>query len=129
MPEPSAIAIVVAALDGAAIGVERQWSGHAQGAHARLGGVRTFTLIGGAAGVAGSIATLGYHAVAIALIVGTSALVVMGYVAASRRDVDATTEAAGLAVLLGGRAFGKLVGATVGAMALAIAASLVVFNR
>jgi len=45
--------IIVAALGGTAVGVERQRSGHASGAHARLGGVRTFTLLGGLAGFAG----------------------------------------------------------------------------
>jgi len=36
--------LVVAILGGAAVGVERQQSGHASGPDARLGGVRTFTL-------------------------------------------------------------------------------------
>src|SRR5436190_1167034 len=39
--------ILVAALGGAAIGVERQRSGHASGPRARFGGIRTFTLIVG----------------------------------------------------------------------------------
>jgi len=54
MTEPADLAgILVAALGGAAIGVERQRSGHASGPRARFGGVRTFTLIGGLAGVSG----------------------------------------------------------------------------
>jgi hypothetical protein len=47
------LGVVVAALGGLAVGVERQRSGHAIGPHARFGGVRTFTLIGGTAGLAG----------------------------------------------------------------------------
>ena len=43
----------VAALGGAAIGLERQWSGHASGPHARFGGIRTFTMLGGTGGLAG----------------------------------------------------------------------------
>lgn len=47
------LGVVVAALGGLAIGIERQRSGHASGPGARFGGVRTFTLIGGIAGLAG----------------------------------------------------------------------------
>jgi uncharacterized membrane protein (DUF4010 family) len=96
---PSALAIMAAALGGAAIGVERQWSGHATGAEARFGGVRTFTLLGGVAGMAGAFAALQQTAVAVTLVAGAAALVLAGYIAASRRDVDATTEAAGLVVI------------------------------
>ena len=91
--------IMIAALGGAAIGVERQWSGHASGSDARFGGVRTFTLLGGLAGLAGWLSTIDHGGVAIALIAGAVGLVIAGYVTASRRDVDATTEAAGLVVI------------------------------
>jgi uncharacterized membrane protein (DUF4010 family) len=94
--------IFVAALGGAAIGVERQRSGHATGENARLGGVRTFTLLGGVSGLAGWLADTGLTGVAVVLAAGAVALVVAGYVAASRRDVDATTEAAGLVVIAAG---------------------------
>ena len=47
------IGIAIAALGGMAIGVERQWSGHALGPKAHFGGVRTFTLLGAFAGMAG----------------------------------------------------------------------------
>jgi uncharacterized membrane protein YhiD involved in acid resistance len=49
----SVAGIVVAILCGAAVGVERQRSGHATGPEARLGGIRTFTLLGTLAGIAG----------------------------------------------------------------------------
>jgi uncharacterized membrane protein (DUF4010 family) len=94
--------IVVAALGGAAIGVERQRSGHATGANARLGGVRTFTLLGGVSGLAGWLAAAGLTSIAAILTTGAMALVVAGYVAASRRDIDATTEAAALVVIAAG---------------------------
>ena len=45
--------LVVATVGGAAVGVERQRSGHASGPAARLGGIRTFTLFGALAGIAG----------------------------------------------------------------------------
>ena len=40
------IGLIVAILGGAAVGVERQHSGHATGPDARFGGLRTFTLLG-----------------------------------------------------------------------------------
>jgi uncharacterized membrane protein (DUF4010 family) len=94
--------IAVAALGGAAIGIERQRSGHASGHRARLGGIRTFSLIGGLAGLAGYLATVGLTGIAVVLVAGPVALVIAGYVAASRHDVDATTEAAALVVIAAG---------------------------
>jgi uncharacterized membrane protein (DUF4010 family) len=93
------LGIVVAALGGMAIGVERQRSGHASGPHARFGGVRTFTLLGGIAGLAGWLTTQNLHSLAVALTAGAVALVVSGYVAASRQEIDATSEAAALVVI------------------------------
>jgi uncharacterized membrane protein (DUF4010 family) len=95
----SYIGIVVAALGGAAVGVERQRSGHASGARARLGGVRTFTLLGGVAGLAGWLSTLQFTGFALLLAAGAVALVIVAYAAVSRDDVDATTEVAALIVI------------------------------
>jgi uncharacterized membrane protein (DUF4010 family) len=107
MTEPADLAgILVAALGGAAIGVERQRSGHATGPRARFGGVRTFTLIGGLAGVSGWLAALNLTGIAIVLVAGAVALVVSGYVASSRQDVDATTEVAALVAIGAGVAAG-----------------------
>lgn len=94
--------LVIATLGGAAIGVERQWSGHADGPHARFGGVRTFTMLGLTAGLAGWLWTLGATWPAVALVAGGVGLVVAGYVRASRSDVDGTTEVAALVVLAAG---------------------------
>lgn len=91
--------LVVAILGGAAVGVERQQSGHATGPEARLGGVRTFTLLGALAGIAGLLTAATYAMAAALLIGGALALVVAGYVRASKRDIDATTEVAALVVL------------------------------
>lgn len=98
----SAFAIAAAALCGAAVGVERQWSGHASGPEGRFAGIRTFTLFGGVAGAAGRIALAGQPLLAALLLLGATGLVVAGYVAASRREVDATTEVAALVVLAAG---------------------------
>jgi uncharacterized membrane protein (DUF4010 family) len=94
--------LVAAALGGAAIGVEREWSGHAKGPAARFAGVRTFTLLGILAGVAGWLWQTGAAPLAAALLAGGAALVVAAYVAASRTDVDGTTEVAALVVLAAG---------------------------
>jgi len=91
--------IVVAALGGAAIGVEREWSGHAEGPSARFAGVRTFTLLGGFAGMAGWLWQAGAMPLAVVLAGGAAALVVAAYVAGSRRDVDGTTEVAALVAI------------------------------
>jgi uncharacterized membrane protein (DUF4010 family) len=98
----SAFPILAAALGGAAVGVERQRSGHATGPSAHFGGVRTFTLLGGLAGLAGWLAQRGWMFPAAVLIAAAAALVVVGYVAASRHDVDGTTEVAALVVLAAG---------------------------
>jgi uncharacterized membrane protein (DUF4010 family) len=101
--ESSAVlGVVVAALGGAAIGLERQWSGHASGINAHLGGIRTFTLLGGASGLAGILAISGYVAVSVTLIAGALTLIAVGYAAASRREIDATTEVAAVVVVASG---------------------------
>lgn len=94
------LGVLVAALGGAAIGIERERSGHASGVHAHLGGVRTFTLLGGAAGLAGLLYVSGYPGIAVALVSSSLALVVVGYAAAS--DVDATTEVAAIVIVATG---------------------------
>ena len=65
---PPLLGLLAAALGGAAIGVERQQSGHATGATARFAGIRTFTLIGGVSGVAGWLAAAGYTPLAAVLV-------------------------------------------------------------
>ncbi len=99
------LGIAVAALGGAAIGVERQRSGHATGPRARFGGVRTFTLMGGIAGLAGWLTTLGLVGLAIVL---TSAPSHSSCRLRSREParVDATTEVAALVVIGAGLAAG-----------------------
>jgi uncharacterized membrane protein (DUF4010 family) len=91
--------LIVGALTGAAVGLERQWSAGETGRPARFGGLRTFTLIGLIGAIAGWLWTVDAALPASLLIGATAALVVAGYVAASRVDVDATTEAAALVVL------------------------------
>lgn len=91
--------VIVAIIGGAAVGVERQRSGHATGPDARLGGIRTFTLLGTLAGIAGHLTAAGVVIPAALLVSGGLALVVAGYVRASKNDIDATTEVAALVVI------------------------------
>jgi uncharacterized membrane protein (DUF4010 family) len=93
---------LIAALCGAAVGLERQWSGHAEGPAARFAGIRTFTILGAVAGLSGWLWTAGVTAPAAILFAGAVMVVVAGYVAGSRQDIDATTEAAALVVLAAG---------------------------
>jgi uncharacterized membrane protein (DUF4010 family) len=102
----SVIALLVATIGGLAIGVERQWSGHASGPDARFAGVRTFALLGAIGGLAGRLWVWGAAGPAVAVLAAAGALVVAAYLAASRRDVDATTEVASLVVVAAGMAAG-----------------------
>lgn len=94
--------LLIAVLGGAAVGLERQRSGHATGPGARFAGVRTFTLLGACAGVAGWLWQQGSEILAAVLLASAGALVVAAYAAASRNDVEATTEVAALVVLAAG---------------------------
>lgn len=96
------VRLVVGALGGAAVGLERQWSGHASGADARFAGIRTFTLLGVLGALSGWVYSQAAPALAIVVLAGAAALVVAGYVAASHHDVDATTEVAAIVVLTTG---------------------------
>lgn len=91
--------VLAAALGGAAVGIEREWSGHTLGRAARFGGIRTFTLLGGLAGLAGLMTSRGDVWPATVLIAGACGLVVASYVAVSRIDIDGTTEVAALVVM------------------------------
>ena len=96
------VGVVVAALGGAAVGLERQWSGHAEGPSARFAGIRTFTLLGIVAGLSGWLIAAGLVPAATVLLAGAVAITVAAYAAASRQDVDGTTEVAALVVLAAG---------------------------
>jgi uncharacterized membrane protein (DUF4010 family) len=119
--------LALAGLTGLAVGIEREWSGHASGPHARFAGVRTFLLLGLVGGMSGAMATVGSAAVAVTLAGGAAVLAVVAYVVASAQtaDRDGTTETAALLVLgtgaLCGLGYGSLGSgiAVVAALALA----------
>lgn len=94
--------LAIAALVGAGVGLEREWSGQTTGSNARFAGLRTFLLLGLTGGVAGLLMGSADAAAGVAIVGGCMALTVAGYVMAARRpegDVGATTEAAALTVI------------------------------
>jgi uncharacterized membrane protein (DUF4010 family) len=100
------IGILIAALGGLAVGLERQSSGHATGPKARFAGVRTFTLLGILSGISGWLWINHFEVLSAILLSGGAALVVAAYIAASRHEVEGTTEVASLVVLAAGLAAG-----------------------
>jgi len=96
------LGLLIAALGGAAVGLERQWSGHAEGPGAHFAGIRTFTMLGAVGGFSGWLWIAGVTVPAAILFAGAVAIVAAAYVAASRQDVDGTTEVAALVVLAAG---------------------------
>lgn len=94
--------LAIALLCGLSVGAERQWSGHASGRRAHLGGLRTFGLLGLVSGLSGWLWTAGLQGPAIVLLAGLGALVVVAYLAASKRDIDGTTDVAAFIVIAAG---------------------------
>lgn len=126
-----AAALAVAGLAGLAVGVEREWSGHASGPNARFAGVRSFLLLGLLGGIAGWLLARGFVAAGVLLLGAGSALAVAAYVMAARRTggdhpaVEGTTEVAALLVLaigaVSGLGFPLLTSAIAAVMVLALA--------
>lgn len=96
------LGLLIAALGGTAVGLERQWSGHAEGPRARFAGIRTFTMLGAISGLCGWLWKTGLTTPAAILFAGAVTITAAAYVSASRQDVDATTEVAALVVLTAG---------------------------
>jgi uncharacterized membrane protein (DUF4010 family) len=96
------LGLVIAALGGAAVGLERQWSGHADGPAARFAGIRTFTMLGSIGGLTGWLWNAGLTLPAAILLAGAVVIVAAAYVAGSRQDVDGTTEVVAIVVLAAG---------------------------
>ncbi|MEO8451721.1 MAG: MgtC/SapB family protein [Gemmatimonadota bacterium] len=94
--------LAAAALAGLAVGIEREWSGHASGPQARFAGVRTFLLLGLLGGLAGWLISEVAVAAGVALLAAAGGLILAAYVIAARRvagGIDGTTEAAAIVVL------------------------------
>jgi uncharacterized membrane protein (DUF4010 family) len=102
MPADALVGLLISTLGGAAVGLERQWSGHADGPDARFAGIRTFTMLGTLSGLSGWLWALGVTTLAAILCAGAVLIIVIGYLVASRKDVDGTTEVAALVVVAAG---------------------------
>lgn len=98
----SAVHLAIAGLVGLAVGIEREWSGHARGPSARFAGIRTFLVLGLLGGSAGLFIAADAPAVGATVLGGGALFVVASYVVAVKRegaDLDGTTEGAALLVL------------------------------
>lgn len=106
---------------GLLIGIERGWTLRGAADGTRVAGIRTFSLLGLGAGVAGLLAASAWSVPAALIIAGEVAIVVIGYLrsAGADRRPDATSAVAALVTL----ALGFLAG--VGSPALAIAGGAV----
>jgi uncharacterized membrane protein (DUF4010 family) len=116
-----ALALGAALAAGLLIGIERGWSLRGERAGSRIAGVRTFTLLALAGGLAGVLAARGlaFAAGAIALI--GAAVPGIGYARDAARRRDATSAVAALATL----GIGLLAGVGAPGLALAAAAAVV----
>lgn len=116
--------LAIAALVGAGVGLEREWTAQSSGTDVRFAGLRTFLVLGLLGGIGGLLIGAAAALAGATILLGGMALAVAAYVIAARRpdhDIGGTTEAAALVVI----ALGALAGT--GFMMLAAAAgSLVV---
>src|SRR5688572_8781130 len=98
----AALRLAIAAVIGLAVGLERQWSGHAAGPDARFAGLRTFLMLGLLGGVAGLAARDGHEILAAVIAAGGAGLSIAAYVTFVRQpgaDRDGTTETAAIVVV------------------------------
>ncbi|QIG53155.1 MgtC/SapB family protein [Altererythrobacter sp. BO-6] len=123
MPSTDLLLQIGAALAvGLLVGVERGWNLRSAQQGMRVAGVRTFSLLGLVAGLAGLLGSTGYQIVASAIVVGAAAVIAIGYGQAAKADgkPDATSAVAAIVTL----ALGFLGGS--GEPALAVAGGAVV---
>jgi hypothetical protein len=94
--------LLVAALVGLAVGVQREWTGHTDGPDGRFAGARTFALLGIIGGFAGWLVRLGYPALATVIAAGGVLMPIVAYWATMRRPgttTDGTTEVVAVLVV------------------------------
>jgi uncharacterized membrane protein (DUF4010 family) len=108
---------------GLLIGVERGWKLREQKPGSRVAGVRTFSMLGLGAGIAGLIGKLGYPFAGSAIVAAAVALLVIAYSRPLESHHDSTTAVAALVTV----AIGFLAGTGEPALAIASAAVAVAF--
>lgn len=94
----SLLGIGIAALGGAAVGIDRQRA-YKENEPGAIGGLRTFTLLGTTAGACGFLITNNFLAPGVVILAGAALMVLIVRLGAGRISRDATTEVAALAVL------------------------------
>jgi uncharacterized membrane protein (DUF4010 family) len=98
-----AIRLAVGAMGGLAVGVEREWSGRAEGERPRFAGVRTFLLIGMLGSLSAVFIESNLITAGASILAGCVLLIVIAYAASAYRgDRESTTEFAALLVTASG---------------------------
>jgi uncharacterized membrane protein (DUF4010 family) len=112
------LSVVTALACGLLIGIERGWKLREDEPGTRVAGIRTFSMLGLASGIAGLIGVNGYPLVAGAIVIGAVAIMVTAYSRELRNHHDSTSAVAAIATI----AFGFLAGSGNPALAIASAA-------
>lgn len=94
-----ALRIGAALAAGLLIGIERGWTQREQVAGSRMAGIRTFTLLGLAGGLAGLLGAKDQSLVGGGIVFAAAAMLVAGYATVAGERRDATTAVAGLVTL------------------------------
>ncbi|MFL6751486.1 MAG: MgtC/SapB family protein [Sphingomicrobium sp.] len=114
-----ALRVGAALAAGVLIGIERGWHLRDREAGSRVAGIRTFSLLGLAGGLAGLLGAKGQPLMGGTIVIAASAVLVLGYLNSLKERHDATTAVAALVTLT----IGLLSG--VGSYGLGIAAAAV----
>jgi uncharacterized membrane protein (DUF4010 family) len=112
------LSVATAFACGLLIGIERGWKLREEEPGSRVAGIRTFSMLGLASGIAGLIGVTGYPFVASAIVIGAVAIMVTAYSRELRNQHDSTSAVAAIATI----AFGFLAGSGNPALAIACAA-------
>jgi len=112
------LSVVTALACGLLIGIERGWKLREEEPGSRVAGIRTFSMLGLASGIAGLIGVTGYPFVASAIVIGAVAIMVTAYSRELQNQHDSTSAVAAIATI----AFGFLAGSGNPALAIAGAA-------
>ena len=112
------LSVVTALACGLLIGIERGWKLREEEPGSRVAGIRTFSMLGLASGIAGLIGVTGYPFVASAIVIGAVAVMVTAYSRELQNQHDSTSAVAAIATI----AFGFLAGSGNPALAIAGAA-------
>lgn len=102
--------LLVAALAGLAVGLEREWSGHTVGPDGRFAGLRTFTLLALMGGIGGWLMRTEHELIAACIVAGAILFPNVAYASAMKRPgttVDGTTEVSAMLVVAIGVASGS----------------------